>query len=166
METNSRSVEEIKDRIAALENDPADFFGYIRSDLINYLPFDEAKPYLKDGVTSEQWKPQSTDRDSIVKDMGEYMAFAWDKANNCRGLSAGRSINHVQAWLWMLREDKAAEAISEYDLYGKPQLRAVCERYGIDWREYDSGQWKRGDYDEGAPPPAETIALPFATGAA
>ena len=33
------------------------------------------------------------------------MTFAWDKANNERNLSAGRSINHFEVWLWLLGDE-------------------------------------------------------------
>lgn len=137
------------------------FFGFIQSDLVSYLSYEAAKPFLKDGVTPDQWDPPPRDAESIKGAIAEYMPFAWEKANNCRGLSAGRSLNHMQAWLWMLREEAVAVAIDDYSLYGKPQLRAICERFGIDWRSMDSGRWKASDYDDGAPAPAETIPLPW-----
>ncbi len=142
-----------------------DFFGTISGDLMEYLGYEAAKPFLKEGVTLEQFteaglgKPR--DRDSIVGQIKQYMGFAWDKANNCRGLSAGRSLNHMQAWLWMLGEDAAADALDHYTLYGKPQLRAICERYGIDWRALDDGHWRNDEDGDGQPAPSDGLVLPF-----
>lgn len=145
-----RTSSEISARIKELESN--DFWSFQRGDLIDYLPFSEAKPHLKEGVTAKQWQPQPSDRESVISQIKEYMPFAWEKANDRRGLSAGRSINHMQAWLWMLGEDAAAEALEDYSLYGKPQLRAICERYDIDWRAMDDGLWTNSEDDDGSSP--------------
>lgn len=166
MREMERTDNEILSRIKSLENDPADFFGFQRSDLIGYLPFESAKPFLKEGATKEDWphhKPRN--RQSVMDDMLSYMSFAWEKANNNRGLSAARSINHMQSWLWMLGEEDAAKAIEDYDLYGKPQLRAICEHFGWDWEQWDDGRWANDETSEGAKPPSEVNSLPFKTAA-
>jgi hypothetical protein len=84
--------------------------------------------------------------------MHDYMSFAWDKANNCRGLSAGRSIDHMKAWLWLLGESEMAAKIAHFSHYGKPQLRAICERFGWDWRAWDDGEWRNNEDDDGVKP--------------
>jgi len=78
-----------------------------------------------------------------------YMEFAWDKANNRRGISAMRSLAHMSAWLWIDGKDELALSINEYNYYGKPQLVEICEVYGIDWKALDDGEWVT---DEGAEP--------------
>ena len=71
--------------------------------------------------------------------MQKYMDFAWDKANSRRGLSAGRSLSHMSAWLWLMGESTAADEIMDNHYnYGKPWLRAICEAFGWDWREWDN----------------------------
>ena len=158
-----RTDEEILAKMKAVEAD--DFFGSIREDLIEFLPFEHAKPFLKDGVTAEQWAPaiKQRDRDTVIGLIRGYMNFAWDKANNGRGLSANRSLNHMQAWLWMLGEDEAADALfAEYELYGKPQLRAICEHFGIDWRALDDGRWANDECGDGVPADdAPAVTLPW-----
>lgn len=146
-----RTDEEILHRI---HNDDLfdDFFGTIHSDLVHYLPFELAKAFLIDTVKEENWKPNGREADDIKKQILDYMEFAWGKANNCRGLSAGRSINHMQAWLWMLGETNAATAIGVYSHYGKPQLRAICEHFGWDWKQWDDGSWRNNESDVGMPP--------------
>ena len=51
-----------------------------------------------------------------------------------RGLSAGRSIDHFRAWLWMDGEDELVEQINSEDIpfaqYGAPILKAISEKYG------------------------------------
>jgi len=131
-----RTQQQIVDRIKEVEKD--DFFGFQSGDLIRFLDFEHAKEFLKDDVKSHQWKPQ-TDPIEHIKD---YMPFAWDKANGCRGLSAGRSIEHMKAWLWLDGKEALADKLdSMYQYYGKPCLHAVCLEYGIDWKSLDNNEW-------------------------
>lgn len=150
-----RTAQEILEKLKATKE--TDMFGFQLSDLLGYLPFETAKPYLKDEVTEAQWKDyqKKSDHQSIILEMGEYMTFAWGKANNCRGLSAMRSLQHIEIWLWMLGEDEAASGLGEYTHYGKPQLRAVCDKYNIDWKALDNGRWTSNEMDDGVP--ADTV---------
>lgn len=148
-----RSREEIVARIAQLEH--ADFFGAARGELIGYLPFDDAKAFLKPEVKGGDWKVLPQDKASIVAQILDYMPFAWEKANGCRGLSAGRSLDHMAAWLWMIEEPQAAEAIGNYTMYGKPQLRAICEKLGLGWKQWDNDQWTNSEGSSGVP--AESV---------
>lgn len=147
-----RTDEQIIAHITKLED--SDFLGFIRIDLLAYLPFEAAKQFLKEEATGDDWKVLPRDRESIVAQIKDYMSFAWGKANDCRGLSAGRSLNHMQAWLWMLGEEDAAKSLDDYELYGKPQLRAICEHFGWDWSQWDDGHWKNNEDGYGAPPDA------------
>lgn len=131
-----RTQEEILARLK--EIGPNDFFGFQSADLIEFLNFAHAKKFLKDGVTADQWK-QYTDPVEQIKD---YMSFAWDKANSCRGLSACRSIEHMRAWVWLDGNTELLKQIEEdYEYYGKPHLVKVCETYGIDWKALDNDKW-------------------------
>lgn len=134
-------IEEIKER---------DWLGFERGDLISALSFDAAKPFLKPEATAEGW----VRLDDPMVAIKEYMAFAWDKANNCRGLSAGRSMTHMLAWLWLAEENEFVSRmdLEDYSHYGKPQLRAICEHFEIDWRQYDDGRWANSESDTGVPP--------------
>lgn len=156
-----RTDADILIKLATLENDPRDFFGFVRSDLIGYLPFDAAKPFLKDEATAEQWDQMDRSALAVSGQIADYMPFAWGKANGRRGLSAGRSLCHMSAWLWMLGHDEAAESVLEYDHYGKPQLRAICEQFGIDWRALDDGKWSNSEFG-GHAAPKVGIKIPFA----
>ena len=137
-----RTQEEILKRINEISKD--DFFGFQTGDLIYFLSFDNAKKWLKKDVTAEKWE-QYTDPVERIKD---YMPFAWDKANNCRGLSAGRSIEHMKAWLWLDGKNELADKMeSLYEYYGKPCLRAICIEYEIDWKALDNNEWVNSEYD-------------------
>lgn len=118
-------------------------------DLLNFewplyldaLAFEHAKKYLKEDVWEKLEKEPTLLRadEDIRAKMVAYMPFAWEKANDCRGISAGRTIQHYVAWLWLLGEEKLAEEIEDYEFYGKEELRLICEYLGLDPDEWDTG---------------------------
>lgn len=130
-----RTQEEIKNRIKETKDD--DIFGFGTTDLIEYLDFEHAKKYLEEGVTEKQWSNRKLK--SPKEQMIQYMEFAWEKANDCRGLSAMRTMYHYRSWLWLDGNEELAEQMEDYEFYGKDNLVAVCEYLGIDHTEYDDG---------------------------
>jgi len=127
MKTLKRTQDEILVRIEEVEGD--DFFGFQRSDMIDYLDFNHAKPFLKDGVTSDEWCAKT----NPVEAIREYMSFAWDKCNDERGLSASRSIEHMTAWLWLAGDNEAVDVLEEglFGHYGADALEYICNRYDL-----------------------------------
>jgi len=123
-----RTQEEILARIEEIK--PKEFFGFETADLIGYLDYDHAKPFLKEEVKEEEWKKE--DQYKVKDQMIEYMSFAFEKAFNQRGISAGRSLNHYSAWLWIDGNVELAEKIRDYEDYGVNQLREICQYLGID----------------------------------
>ena len=152
-----RTIEEIAERVWALRGSNADFFGFESADLIVRLPFDQASPYLRAGVTREEWEPRPRDHASVLKALESDLIEAFRAANDCQGNSAFRAMSRLKATLWLLGEDEAAEELEGYTYYGKPQLRAVCDHYGLDWRQHDNGKWRKSeDYP---PKRAEDVPL-------
>lgn len=138
-----RSQKEIMERFDAVEK--TDFLGFQRSDLIDYMIYDNAKPYLNDTVLREEWEGRKylSPADRIK----EYMPFAWEKANNCRGLSAVRSVEHMKTWLWLDGKDELAEKLEPvFEYYGKTCLVLICREYDIDWEALDNGEWVQEEY--------------------
>lgn len=133
-----RTQDEIVARIE--EAKKTDIFGFEITEYIPFLDYTHAKPFLMDGTTEEQYtemyKPMIDE--NILAAMKSYMEFAWEKANNCRGISANRSMAHYKAWLWLLNDGflEQFERI-EYEHYGKEKLIAICEKYGWDWKSLD-----------------------------
>lgn len=124
------------------------------------LSFEVAKPLLKESCTAEDWgDPIPRDDETIKAEMLGYMEFAWGKANDCRGISAGRSIDHYSAWLWLLGRDAAADQILKYTQYGKPWLRAICEDFGWDWKLWDDDRWTDDETGSGCEAPETVTAL-------
>lgn len=131
----SRTNEEIV--VRAHQEKEFDIFATF-FDLVECLPFDEAKQFLKEDAWEEQskkWEVIPRDRESVVERMKKYMEFALDKMENHRGLSASRSIMHFRHWLWLAGDDKLLEEVvhedGPYAPYGGPMLRAICEKYGF-----------------------------------
>jgi len=134
-----RTQKEILKRIEARKNN--DPFGWEIFEYVCYLDFNNAKPYLKKEATEESWEKR--EKIEPAEKIREYMPFAWEKANDCRGISAGRSLMHMLAWLWLDGKDEFLNKwndLRDYEYYGKPQLIAICELYGINWEKYDNGE--------------------------
>lgn len=132
--------EEIVARIEKLR--PRDVLGFDTQDLIFSLPFHLAKPYLNDTVTEAEWTPEPRDPESVVARMLDYMPFAWGKANDGRGISAGRSISRFMAWMFLAGVDLGD--LSNYQFYGKDELRKICAHFGWDADQWDDGERTNG----------------------
>ena len=145
-----RTQDEIVARID--ERKQGDPFGFEWHEYFTMgLDFAHAQPFFgKDAeVDEEGWDDPLTD-DQIHAKMEAYMPFAWDKANNCRGISASRSVQHYVAWLWMVGEDElaawCADDVANYEHYGKEILIRICEHFGWDWEQWDDGVRRNTDY--------------------
>lgn len=127
-----RTDEEILARYEEIKG--SDFFNVKAEELLCRLPFEKVKPYLVEGAAESEWQVFGRDRATILAEMLEYMPFAWDKANNGRGLSASRSMDHYMEWVWLLGDDLGD--LTKYQFYGKDNLVKICQKYG-----WDSSQW-------------------------
>ena len=137
-----RTQEEIVARIQ--ERRPGDMFGFEVDVYFNYLDFEHAKTYLKPDTEATATNWEMSDLDRVLVSMKEYMPFAWDKANDSRGISAVRSIKHFIAWIWLLGDDEFANVVetqlnTNYRFYGKEILISICAKYGWDYTQYDDG---------------------------
>lgn len=121
-----RTQDEILARIAAVK--PQDTFGFRQEVLISTLDFDHAKPWLKADAGPADWTP----RTDIAEDAATYMSFAWGKVEDHRGLSAGRSVDKMTEFLWLMGRDDASTAMlaAPYAQYGAPRLAAACTVMG------------------------------------
>lgn len=128
-----RTQEEIIARIDAVADE--DWIGTQRNSLVCALNFENAKPFLKEGTSEDDWTANTAD--DIRKEAIDYMDFAWDKAINCRGLSAGRSMDHYTSWLWLLGDNDLWRDLADYNHYGKPQLVKICEHLDLDASKWD-----------------------------
>jgi hypothetical protein len=135
-----RTDEEIVARIQSVCNH---VFDFQTGDLLPYLSsFEVAKPFLADEVTEEQFNEFHKEAIDPAQQARDYLEFAWDKANNCRGLSASRSVDHLKAWLWLAGYDGVDEDFDKrYQFYGKPCLVVASIMVGFSWKAHDDGNW-------------------------
>ena len=130
-----RTFEEIVAKVRKIQE--LDILG-VSADLLIYLPYEYAREFLKENVTKENWNKNVTTliEQNIIADMKEYMPFALGKALNHRGISASRSIEHFQNWLFLLGDDELlnfSEQSENYENYGCPILKRICEKYSFDY---------------------------------
>ena len=130
-----RTDDEIISRINVVAD--RDFFGFEVSDLVVRLEYEKAKQFITPDVTQKDWEVVSREPADVISMMRDYMPFAWEKANDGRGLSAGRSLSHYSAWIWLAGDDLGD--LLEYEFYGKDKLVLICNHYGWDSSEWDDG---------------------------
>jgi hypothetical protein len=122
-----------------LNNRPTkgDLFDFGGTVLLCFLPYGVAREHLKPGVTEKEWESarMQPTRAVVLGEMREYIDFAFEKANGERSISALRSPQKYQAWLWLLGDEELAEEIGSYTNYGLPQLRAINAKYGLGYEE-------------------------------
>ena len=130
-----RTDDEIISRINVVAD--RDFFGFEVSDLVVRLEYEKAKQFITPDVTQKDWEVVSREPADVISMMHDYMSFAWEKANDGRSLSAGRSLSHYSAWIWLAGDDLGD--LLEYEFYGKDKLVLICNHYGWDSSEWDDG---------------------------
>ena len=133
-----RTQEELSAKFDELQKSGG-FMDFRPEVLINFLSFESAKPHLKEDYIKEveagtkQWE-QHTTVEKAAEEFLDYMKFAWDKAEDERGISASRSVQKLGMWLWIMNRDDLRRIIEDDDLYnpyGAPALIEVCNQMGI-----------------------------------
>lgn len=135
-----KSPAEIRNKLK--EGFSNDVFGFGAGDILDALTFDEVKEYLKQEYVekenaADEWEANRLKTDDDVKaKMLDYLPFAWDKAEDHRGLSADRSIRHFAAWAWLIDDDfyNEIEYMYEHDYapYGEPILTYISNKLGYE----------------------------------
>lgn len=143
----ARTQDEIVQRMKQIKK--ADFFGFQWSALVLFLDFAHAKPYLVEDTEERAWNAVRAKVKSAREKILDYLPFAWEKANDCRGLSAMRSMEHFKAWTWLDGHDLSDQLDAQYCYFGKPCLVMVSELYDFDWTTHDDGQWRNEAYEPG-----------------
>lgn len=133
-----RSQDEIVARITAYgEHGVGDFFGFRREVLVDALDYEHAKPYLKDGVTAEEWNAYRLS--DLAEAAKKYLELAIGKIRNHRGISAERSVDKLTEYAWLLCRDDVLAAMdrADYPQYGAPKVKAFADGMGFQWPDYD-----------------------------
>lgn len=128
-----RTQDEILKRFKACSE--YDFFGFESNEYLRAMTKESLESlrgdFLKEDADLSKFEADLIDAVSIRNQCIEYMFFAWEKANDGRGISASRSLAHYKAWLWLLGED-SFDDITDYQYYGKDNLIKICEYLNLD----------------------------------
>lgn len=127
-----RSQDEIAARIAQVKD--SDWLGTEVTDLMVQLPFDRARQWLSDDAAQTEFEEAAATERDVQKAAIDYLDFAIGKAVNHRGISAGRSVSHFRAWLWLILPDEQFDLFEniEYPQYGAPKIRAAARLLGAE----------------------------------
>jgi hypothetical protein len=139
------TTEEIEARYLARKG--WDTFSFEVGEYLPFCSFDFITEHrkFKEGVDLEKAKkeyPSLLTRERMIAIMKDYMPFAFEKANNERGISANRSIGHYIAWTWLAGDTEFSKKVEDtfdddYHSYGKPILRMICKQYGWDYCQWE-----------------------------
>jgi hypothetical protein len=126
--THEEIVWRIREVIADRFRDP---LGVEVGDLLTQLEWDDAKEFLHTGSKKAEWEPLPLQ--AAKEGAAAYVQFAIGKMDRHRGLSAGRSVDHMRAWIWLFTDDEAAKRMDEapYQNYGAPKVKIFCEAMGL-----------------------------------
>ena len=133
-----RTLDEIAERVRSDKS----AFGFAGEALLPFLDFERAKPFLRPEIVADQWTQVALTEQRVRAEMVAYMSFAWGKVEDHRGLSAGRSVDKISAYVWLMGDDKTLAEVEAagYAQYGAPKLACVCRAYGIPMPQDDEVQ--------------------------
>lgn len=117
-----------------------DFFGFRREALVDAMEFETASDLVEEDVTADDW-----DEPDVMATASDYLEFAIDKAHNHRGISASRSIQKLEEWLWCLGDQQLLARFIEspYHQYGVPKLAVLVDAWGVDHDYFKTDAWRR-----------------------
>lgn len=132
----ARTQDEILARFREAQNDTADLFGWKREALLEGMTAESI-------VTATDIAPATARTIAVAPDRlegraREYLEFAIGKITGHRGISAGRSVDKLRVYAWLLGRDDVVAAMdaAEYAQYGAPQVRAFAD--GMGWPFLDA----------------------------
>ena len=122
-----RTIEEVRERFKALNAKPT-FLDFSPNVLAPFLP-----EGWKEGH-EDNTKDYPLTEEFVRGEALKYLDFAFGKALDHRGISAGRSVQKMKEYCWLLGLDEAvafAEDSENYPNYGVPILKHVAKALGV-----------------------------------
>jgi hypothetical protein len=119
-----RSIEEVRTRFNDETRQRADVLGFGSEVLGVHL-----QEALKEGSTADPLTEEFVKAEAI-----RYLEFAFGKALDHRGISAGRSVQKLREFAWLLGMDEAvafADDENNYPNYGVPVLKHMARALGV-----------------------------------
>jgi len=141
IEKNKFHLNKTQDEIRKKYDTSNSFIGSYQEVLLSYMDFYHCKNLYKDDYIKQvesgekNFDPPITDILETTQDFLDYLNFGYTKALDQRGISAGRTIEKLSAWLWLLgREDLEIiiNSSSLYNPYGMPALIRLTEELGLE----------------------------------
>jgi hypothetical protein len=86
---------------------------------------------LKEGADPSTIVPEPLTEENVKRHLTSDLAFAFEKALNKRGLSAGSMYSVIKMWMWVLDDPLWQWSDDSYAQYGLPLLKAVALQYGL-----------------------------------
>lgn len=120
------------------------FGGFSIEVVFGFLPFAMAKAFMNAEALAKpdaevEWEKERTPltREEVLKELREYMAFAWEKVQDQRGLSACRSVIKIETLIYMLGDEEPIKAFrdADGDNYGADKLLVACLHYDLPFPE-------------------------------
>ncbi|WP_375560213.1 hypothetical protein ACE193_21275 [Bernardetia sp. OM2101] len=129
-EKTTRTQEEIRERFDKAK----DFLDVQKKDLLEFMEFETAKDLLnKEYVKQVEAGEEIWEVENAKEKIMDYLPFAYEKAENERGISAARSMLHFKTWIWIDNAefyDEILPMLKDYTNYGIPTLNRIAEKYG------------------------------------
>lgn len=122
-----KSIEEI------LSYESQSFDGRDLNRLADFMTVEQMQKFDLEVSNPDSWKTEELTRENVLKRLESDLAFAFEKALDKRGLSAGLMYGVIKMWMWVLDEhdDLVNWSDDNYAQYGLPYLKAVALRYGL-----------------------------------
>lgn len=98
--------------------------------LLPFIPSDNWKAFGYDYTGDDSREPLPFIEDEILVQLCLDVAFGFEKALGCRGISADCQYGVVKTLLWVL--DDPMQYHPHYAQYGLPLFKAVALKYGFD----------------------------------
>jgi len=103
--------------------------------LLPFCTFETLRKLIKKEVLDDKVREMMEElvEEKIIEEIRNYLPFAFEKAENQRGISANRSIEHFLAWTWLIDKEFHDKIFFEYETnyynYGMSILKMIKEKY-------------------------------------
>lgn len=134
-----KSLEQLVEKINERETDIIGVIDFYYDGLIQFLPYEIAKDYFDTHISKEKYGTyyRPLNEGNVKARMEVYMKWAWGICLDEKGISSGRCLAILHAWLWILEDQEAIDFLldkSNFPCYGAPVLNHICKKYG--WSIY------------------------------
>lgn len=126
-----RSMYHVMTHLKGVRDDGDDLFGFRTEVLAEFLDLDCLTALDLKPVDPGTWRAKPTS--AAPADGAKYLEFAFGKALDHRGISAGRSVDKLTEYAWLQGRDDVVSAMThaDYAMYGVPKLLVYAQAFGL-----------------------------------